>query len=456
MTLTNQQQNAVDLIQRFDDKIRRQAAGEDVVGLDSQVKAAVDLAGRGGPYPPTLDLAHTQLLTALTGGVSQLGPHAGEIVSRCNSQLGPLLQAFMSSPAVAPPNVIFESNFNDIPTGSLGDSNGLDDKTGFGSVNQWSGFKNTSGSEWEVRAGAGIGGSNAMVAKYNPGQAQPTLKLVKHFGDTTFYPEIYVRMELLLVGPGGQGFKVSSGGGNNGFLKLGRAWQRILHANKWSEGYDAGPPEQLGTSYIVPNLSHIKIGGLQRPKFLFAQSWKGHADADSTEADSDPPISDPTDGSVNGPRVNSSFSSASWNLSNPASGFLESHTGEQDANGVLPSGLSWLVIEYRLKLATPGQADGIFQLWVNGVEQTPITSLEGRSLNKLPTVAERAAAIAEVGAASPGNRLWTENVAGLQAISLLDNNQGIASEWGVEQHEILVNSFVVATSPIGTTYAVAG
>ena len=275
----------------------------------------------------------------------------------------------------------------------------------------WDGYRCESNGDLRVLAGAGENGSNALRIGYRVGASQAgALTLYKHLtgGDaSTGYPEIYVRMRMRYADDW-----LFGNGTNQVIHKWFRAWQNIGYGepNMSETAHDTG--------YVIATQHSSKTANVMHYFHSLTcnyQSDPGH--------------------SVNGPSISYDYYPYQAGSNQ---GFVDNTVGPVNtSNGSIPSPQLWHTYEWRLRLSEIGQADGIYELWVDGVKQIAPTRIR-----------------TNYGALEDGAGLTTEKRSGgFNLFLLFDNIQGAANYWP-DQKYLYVDNVVISEQPIGLGYQV--
>lgn len=344
-------------------------------------------------------------------------------------------------PTITPSGIIFETNFaNDGAYAQTqaphGDWVDVQDNPpeGFAGV-----VTDVNGRVYGV-PGSGVDGSVAMKIEYGDQKSDPENMLYLHLtGDrNTGYPELYIRYNVRFP----EGYTIGNPSADDiPFWKWLRLWQNTgptEPGGDWSEN-------RADSGYVVNNWSGEATYGY-RTKHTFSAAVGSNLAA----------------GSNGGERYSSDWYNGIPADFTQAPGYFNAMGGgDWDFNPTtrqfVNSPQTWHTIEWRFKLASsPTANDGVFQIWYDGVEQTPLQSISPGG--GAPVLGDLAVNGIPTPPIAPSN--------GWNMLTVFDNMSGnVHSEWDAPhigagetrnpediKNGIFLNDLVVSTDRIGHDY----
>ncbi|PCJ89273.1 MAG: hypothetical protein COA54_00620 [Thiotrichaceae bacterium] len=274
--------------------------------------------------------------------------------------------------------------------------------------------------------GEGVGGSVALKFMWDPALGQPVSQLYKHLtGDeNTGYDEIYIRYRVRLPNK----FKVGIPGNDDvPYWKWGRLWQNtgVAPGQKWTEN-------RADAFYAVWNYGGTDMWGIDA-----GGTFGANTGANLSQ------------GSAGGQRYSNDFYIGKQDYTMVPGHFRNVGNGDWDFDSttrllVNNTSQTWHTFEWRFKLSSSNTSnDGVFQMWVDGVEQVPVKISPGGSAPVLGNLAPTG-----IPTASHGS--------GYNFLVMFDNMASWNKNWddaGVEGG-IYVNDVVISTTRIGHDYYV--
>jgi hypothetical protein len=117
------------------------------------------------------------------------------------------------------------------------------------------------------------------------------------------------------------------------------------------------------------------------------------------------------------------------------------HGSGQD-RGLVDTPQTWHTVEWRFNCSSTDTAnDGIWQMWFDGVEQTPPAAA---TTPKVPTQS--------VDQASTADSLITVAQSGFNMLTVFDNLAGVSNQWDTNEGGYWLNDVVISRNRIGHTY----
>ena len=274
--------------------------------------------------------------------------------------------------------------------------------------------------------GEGVGGSVALKFMWDPALGQPVSQLYKHLtgNEATGYDEIYIRYRVRLPNK----FKVGIPGTDDiPYWKWGRLWQNtgVAPGQKWTEN-------RSDSFYAVWNYGGTDTWGVDAGGTFGANTG-----------------SNLSKGSAGGERYSNDYYIGKRDYTITPGHFRNVGNGDWDFDSttrllVNNTSQTWHTFEWRFKLSSSNTSnDGVFQMWVDGVEQVPVKIGPGGGAPELGNLAPTG-----IPTASHGS--------GYNFLVMFDNMAYWNKNWddaGVEGG-IYVNDVVISTTRIGPDYYV--